>query len=106
MQWIGLIREHELSLPKALVNDRELAVAGTLVDALAEPFDPKKYPDRSREALLELIASQAAGRALAAPAAEAPAPVTRLMAALGADSIRVGYIRLPRAAPWRECPVP
>src|SRR3981081_3786209 len=37
------IREHEVSLPKALVNDRELAVAGTLVDALAEPFDPSKY---------------------------------------------------------------
>src|SRR6266496_2171998 len=48
------IRERELELPKVVVNDRELAVAGTLVDALEEPFDPGKYRDHYREALLEL----------------------------------------------------
>jgi DNA end-binding protein Ku len=79
------IREHEVSLPKALVNDRELAVAGTLVDALAEPFDPSKYHDRYREALLELIASKTDGRAIVTPAAEAPAQVTDLMSALRAS---------------------
>ena len=79
------IREHEVSVPKALVNDRELAVAGTLVDALAEPFDPSKYHDRYREALLELIASKTDGRAVVAPEAEAPAPVTDLMSALRAS---------------------
>lgn len=78
------IREHEVSLPKALVNDRELAVAATLVDALAEPFEPSSYHDRYREALLELIASKAEGRAVAAPEAAAPR-VTDLMSALRAS---------------------
>jgi DNA end-binding protein Ku len=79
------IREREFSLPKALVNERELAVAGTLVDALAEPFDPAKYHDRYREALLELIASKTEGRAVVVPEAEAPAQVTDLMSALRAS---------------------
>ena len=79
------IREREVSLPKALVNDRELAVAGTLVDALAEPFDPARYHDRYREALLELIASKAEGRAVVVPEAEAPAQVADLMSALRAS---------------------
>jgi len=52
-----------VSVPSALVNERELTVAATLVDALADPFDPSRYHDRYREALLELIASKAEGRA-------------------------------------------
>src|ERR1700694_2588939 len=80
------IREHEASVPaKALVNERELAVAGTLVDALAEPFDPSRYHDRYREALLELIASKAEGRTVVVPEAEAPAQVADLMSALRAS---------------------
>jgi DNA end-binding protein Ku len=79
------IREREFSVPKAVSNERELAMAGSLVDALAEPFDPSKYHDRYREALLELIASKAEGRAVVAPAAEAPAHVTDLMSALRAS---------------------
>jgi DNA end-binding protein Ku len=79
------IREHEVSVPQALVNDRELAVAATLVDALAEPFDPARYHDRYREALLELIASKTEGRAVVVPEAEAPAQVTDLMSALRAS---------------------
>ena len=36
------IREREDSVPNVSVNERELAVAGTLVEALAERFDPAK----------------------------------------------------------------
>ena len=80
------IREHDLSLPDVLVNDRELAVAGTLVDALQEPFDPSKYHDHYREALLELIASKTQGHEVVVPEGEAAAaPVTDLMAALRAS---------------------
>jgi DNA end-binding protein Ku len=80
------IREREFSVPKTLVNERELAMAATLVDALAEPFDPSKYHDRYREALLELIASKAEGRAVVVPdAAATPAKVTDLMSALRAS---------------------
>ena len=60
------IRERETKRPDVLVSDRELDVAGSLVDALAGPFDPSQYHDRYREALLELIASKAAGRKVVA----------------------------------------
>jgi len=80
------IREREVSLPNVAVNERELAVAGTLVDALEEKFDPAKYHDHYREALLELIASKQQGREVVVPEAEAHgAPVTDLMAALRAS---------------------
>jgi DNA end-binding protein Ku len=79
------IREREDSLPDVLVNDKELAVAATLVDALAEPFDPSKYHDHYREALLELINAKAEGKAVVVPEGEAPAEVTDLMSALRAS---------------------
>jgi DNA end-binding protein Ku len=79
------VREHDLSVPDVLVNDRELAVAGTLVEALEEPFDPSKYHDHYREALLELIKSKTEGREVVVPEGEAAAPVTDLMAALRAS---------------------
>src|SRR5207245_10987343 len=68
-----------------MVNDRELAVAGTLVDALAEPFDPSKYHDHYREALVELIKNKTEGRAVVVPEGETPAKVTDLMSALRAS---------------------
>jgi DNA end-binding protein Ku len=79
------IRERELAAPDVLVNDRELAVAATLVDALAESFDPAKYHDHYREALLELIASKAEGREVVVPEGGQAAPVTDLMSALRAS---------------------
>jgi DNA end-binding protein Ku len=80
------IRERELTLPNVLVNDRELQVAGTLVDALEEPFEPSRYRDHYREALLELIESKTQGREVVVSAAEtAAAPVGDLMAALRAS---------------------
>ncbi len=80
------IRERDLTLPNVSVNERELAVAGTLVDALRERFDPSRYHDHYREALLELIASKTQGREVVAPeTAAAEAPVTDLMAALQAS---------------------
>src|SRR5262249_25104633 len=80
------IRERELSLPNVLVNDRELKVAGTLVEALQERFDPQKYHDHYREALLVLIESKTKGKEGVVPvAAPEAAPVTDLMAALRAS---------------------
>jgi DNA end-binding protein Ku len=99
------IREREVSVPSVAVNERELAVAGTLVDALQEPFDPARYHDHYREALLELIASKTQGREVVVPETEAAsAPVTDLMAALRA-SIEAARNRkagpAPTAAPTR-----
>ncbi len=67
------------------VNERELAIASTLVDALAEPFDPSKYHDHYREALLELIKAKTEGREVVAPESETPGQVTDIMEALRAS---------------------
>lgn len=92
------IREREVSLPNVPVSDRELSVAGSLVDALEEQFDPSKYHDHYREALLELIASKTEGREVVMPEAAAEgAPVTDLMAALRA-SIEAARGRPPAAS--------
>jgi DNA end-binding protein Ku len=72
-------------LPEVTVNERELAVASTLVDALAEPFDPAKYHDHYREALLELIKNKTEGKAVVMPEVEAPGQVTDIMEALRAS---------------------
>jgi DNA end-binding protein Ku len=86
------IREHEESPPKVTVNEREVAMAGSLVDALTEPFDPSKYHDNYREAVLELIESKTEGREVVEPEGSEPGKVTDLMAALRAsvESARKG----------------
>jgi DNA end-binding protein Ku len=71
--------------PDVLVSPQELNMALTLVEMLEEPFDPKKYQDGYRSALLEMIEAKANGKeVLAAP--ETPMPKTvDLMAALKAS---------------------
>ena len=78
------IRERD-ELPNVMVNDREAAMASALVDALSEPFDPSKYHDHYREAVLELIASKSQGREVVAAEPGAPAEVGDLMTALRAS---------------------
>jgi DNA end-binding protein Ku len=79
------IREREDELPQVMVNERELSIAASLVDALAEPFDPSKYHDHYREALVELIKNKTKGKAVVAPETAAPAQVTDIMEALRAS---------------------
>jgi len=100
LQYPDEIREHEVSVRTALLSDRELALAGTVVEALAEPFDPARYHDRYREALLELIASKTEGRAVVVEEAEAPAQVGDLMSALR-SSVEAARKRKEGAEPQR-----
>jgi DNA end-binding protein Ku len=79
------IRKRDWDLPHVAVSERELDVAGSLVDALAEPFEPSKYHDHYREALLEMIENKTAGREVVAPEGAPAAKVTDLMSALRAS---------------------
>lgn len=79
------IRAREQIVGDVAVNDKELAVASTLVEALQSPFDPEQYHDRYREALLKLIESKAQGREVVESETPEAAPVTDLMAALRAS---------------------
>ena len=50
------IRESDRpDVPRAIVNKKELEVAGSIIDALKEEFDPAAYKDEYREAVQELI---------------------------------------------------
>lgn len=79
------IRAREQIVTDVPVNDKELAVASTLVEALQTEFDPSQYHDRYREALLELIENKAQGREVVEPETPEAPQVTDLMAALRAS---------------------
>lgn len=67
-------------------NEREVAMATQLIESLSAPFDPAKFRDEYRERVLELIERKAAGEEIAVqPAAQEPAAVPDLMAALEAS---------------------
>src|SRR5919199_3046532 len=71
--------------PEVQVSQPELAMALTLVEMLEEPFDPTKYRDEYRVALLDMIEAKRSGQEIVAPP-EAPLPKTvDLMAALRAS---------------------
>ena len=87
----------ELSLPEADVEIRpaERAMAGQLIDAMTNDFDPAGYHDEYREALLAIIEAKAAGEEIAEPAAAPAVGVTDLVAALEAS---VAAARAARAS--------
>jgi DNA end-binding protein Ku len=94
------IRTSDLpATPEVLVSPQELTMALTLVEMLEEPFDPQKYHDDYRGALLDMIEAKANGReVMAAP--ETPQPKTvDLMAALKAslEAARKGKASAPAA---------
>ncbi|QIA27067.1 Ku protein [Thermaerobacter sp. PB12/4term] len=64
--------------------DRELELALHLIDRLTAPFDPGRYRDRYREALLAVVERKLAGREEVVAPPE-PAPVLDLMEALRAS---------------------
>jgi DNA end-binding protein Ku len=80
------VRTQDLpSTPEVLVSQSELTMALSLVEMLEEPFDPKKYEDNYRAALLEVIEAKRSGTEVVAQP-EAPLPKTvDLMAALKAS---------------------
>src|SRR5919202_2935753 len=64
------------------VTKAELEMARSLVQNLSEPFDPSKYDDPYRKALLELVKAKAKGMDLPEPQTEEEGQVVDLMAAL------------------------
>lgn len=68
------------------VTDKELDTAIMLIDQLTTEFEPEKYTDEYRTALLELIEAKRTGQETVTPTAkETPSNVTDLMAALQAS---------------------
>jgi DNA end-binding protein Ku len=72
-------------------NKREIDIAKQLIESLAGEFEPAKYKDTYREAVLAMIEKKAAGEEIViAPEDEETAPVPDLMSALKAslDAVR------------------
>ena len=64
---------------------RELEMARQLVDSLTADFEPEKYHDEYREAVLDLIEKKSEGQEIVLQPAEEPERVPDLMAALEAS---------------------
>jgi DNA end-binding protein Ku len=72
--------------PGAEPSSREMKVAKQLIDSLTAKFEPDKYHDSYREAVLELIEAKAQGQEVVSePPPEKAAPVVDLMSALEAS---------------------
>jgi DNA end-binding protein Ku len=68
------------------ISDRELAMASQLVESLAADFEPDRFRDTYREAVLDLIEKKASGQEVVAPVSQIqPDKVIDLMAALEAS---------------------
>jgi DNA end-binding protein Ku len=87
LHWPDEIRSmDELTLPEedVTLDKREMAMAKMLIENLTEEFNPARYTDEYREALLAVARAKAEGHEVAV--VEAPAPkVMDLMAALKAS---------------------
>lgn len=69
-------------------DPREVELARTLIERLAVPFQPDRYRDRYREALLELVAAKAQGGKWELPRPQEPVGVESLLEALR-ESVRL-----------------
>ncbi|WP_223068127.1 Ku protein [Paenibacillus caui] len=87
------------------VNDKELTMAKLLIEQLSTPFEPEKYTDDYRVALLDVIQLKVAGEEVTLAPARPEANVIDLMAALQAsiEAVRpIGTDPGEPAAPARK----
>ena len=79
------IREPGESVAVEEISEQEMEMARALIEMLEEPFDPEKYHDEYREALMTIISAKLEGQEVATPEVAAPQPAVDLMAALRAS---------------------
>ena len=87
LHWPDEIRSmEELNLPEdeVKIDKREMAMAKMLIENLSEEFDPERYVDEYREALLKVARAKAEGHEIAVVEPQQP-KVMDLMAALKAS---------------------
>ncbi|MGH9197571.1 MAG: Ku protein, partial [Acidimicrobiia bacterium] len=76
------IRVEKTELPDVTISEKELDMAYTLIELLTDEFDPEKYHDEYREALMQVIDAKLEGEEMPEVAAVGPAKVTDIMSAL------------------------
>src|SRR3954468_19712206 len=78
-------QELELNTADKAPSDREVKMAGSLVEALAADFKPETYEDTYRERVLEMVHAKAEGKQLVRASEDEPAEESDLLAALQAS---------------------
>ena len=64
------------------INPKELEMAKALIESLADTFDPERYKDEYREAVMKVVKAKMDGEVIEAPEVAQPAKVMDLMEAL------------------------
>ena len=82
-----IIPSSELDVPALSrePTERELEMAQRLVETLAAPWEPERFEDRHRQAVMALIKAKAAGEEVEVQAAPEPEATPDLLAALEAS---------------------
>src|SRR4051812_49254168 len=67
-----VLTPEELTRPKTDLNDKELKMANALIESMSSEWQPDKYRDEYRDAVMEMIEQKAKNKSLPAPAPAAP----------------------------------
>jgi DNA end-binding protein Ku len=67
------------------INPKELEMAKALIESLADTFDPSRYKDEYKEAVMRVVQAKIDGEVIEAPAVQQTAKVMDLMEALRAS---------------------
>jgi DNA end-binding protein Ku len=83
------------------INPKELEMAKALIESLADSFDPARYKDDYKEAVMKVVQAKIDGEVIEAPATPQTAKVMDLMEALRAS---VEAAKKSRKTGGREAP--
>jgi DNA end-binding protein Ku len=67
-----VLTPEELNRPRTDLHDKELKMAHALIDSMSSDWEPQKYRDEYRDAVMEMIEQKAKNKQLPAPAPAAP----------------------------------
>lgn len=67
-----VLKPEELNRPTTQLTDKELKMAQALIDSMSSDWQPEKYRDQYRDAVMEMIESKAKNKQLPAAAPAAP----------------------------------
>ena len=84
------------------INPKELEMAKALIESMADSFDPSRYKDEYREAVMKVVQAKLDGEVIEAPEAPQPARVMDLMEALRASVEQAKKSRSAREKPAAE----
>lgn len=93
----------EFRTDSSLVKEKELALATSLIEALAADFEPEKYRDTYRDNLLKMIEAKKEGHQVTATPEPQAAKVVDIMEALKA-SLAAAAKKPPKAATEEPAP--